>query len=160
MGTSEARGHGPGGGNDGNKYEWQSWPADSLEGMPPKHRRLVVWGLLWVMLLNFVMRTVLDALGIPEPWASLVLLAVLAAVFIPLIRGSASETRSLRAEGIDLPAFAVTRKAVIYLAITTCVLWFAFAVLTVAGAFAFPLVPIALTIMLVVQARQWRSLPR
>jgi hypothetical protein len=138
MGTSEARGHGPGGGNDGNKYEWQSWPADSLEGMPPKHRRLVVWGLLWVMLLNFVMRTVLDAL-------------------VPMIRGSASETRSLRAEGIDLPAFAVTRKAVIYLAITTCVLWFAFAVLTVAGAFAFPLVPIALTIMLVVQARQWRS---
>lgn len=150
----------PGSGNDGNKYEWQSWPADSLEGMPPKHRRLVVWGLLWVMLLNFVMRTVLDALGIPEPWSSLVLAAFLAAVFVPLIRASTAETRALRAEGIDLPAFAVTRKAVIFLAIITGLLWFSFAMLAFAGQFAFPLVPIAMTIMLAIQARQWRSLPR
>jgi hypothetical protein len=160
MGTSEVRGHGPGSGNDRNKYEWQSWPADSLDGMPPKHRRLVVWGLLWVMLLNFVMRTVLDALGIPEPLSSLVFAAVLAAVFIPLVRGSVSETRVLRAEGIDLPAFAVTRKAITNLAIVTGLLWFAFAALTFAGEPAFPLVPIAMTIMLAIQARQWRSLPR
>lgn len=142
--------------NDGNKYEWQSWPIDSLEGMPPKHRRLVVWGLLWVMFLNFVLRIILDALGLTEPWSSL----VLAAVFIPLIRGSASETRALRAEGVDLPAFAVTRKAVIFLAIITGVLWCVFAGLAFAGQFVFPLVPIAMTIMLAFQARQWRSLPR
>lgn len=42
----------PGSGNDGNKYEWQSWPSDSLEGMPPKHRQLVVGGLLRVMFLH------------------------------------------------------------------------------------------------------------
>ena len=149
-----------GSGDVGKKYEWQSWPSDSLEGMPPKHRRLVVWGLLWVMVLNFVLRIVLDALGIPEPWSSVVLAAVLAAVFIPLVRGSASETRALRAEGIDLPAFAVTRKAVISGATITGLLWFAFACLAFAGQFAVPLVPIAMTIMLASQARQWRSLPR
>lgn len=32
-----------GAGKDGNKYEWQSWPTRSLEGMPPKHRRLAAW---------------------------------------------------------------------------------------------------------------------
>src|SRR4051812_45933808 len=136
----------PVGGNDGNKYEWQSWPSDSLEGMPPKHRRLVVWGLLSVMVLNFILRIVLDALGVTEPWSSLVLAAVLAPVFIPLIRGSASETRDLRAEGIDLPAFAVTRKAVIGSAIITGLLWLAFALLAIAGELTFPLVPIALTV--------------
>jgi hypothetical protein len=57
--------------------------------------------------------------GIREPWSSLVLAVVLAAVFIPLIRGSVSETRALRAGGIDLPAFAVTRKAIISGAIIT-----------------------------------------
>lgn len=150
----------PGSVNEGNKYEWQSWPADSLEGMPPKHRRLVVWGLLWVMILNFVLRIVLDALSMPEPWSSLVLAAVLAAVFIPLIRESASETRALRDEGIDLPAFAVTRKAVIGVATITGLMWFAFTLLAIAGELTFPLVPIALTILLVVEARQWRSLPR
>ena len=150
----------PVGGNDGNKYEWQSWPSDSLEGMPPKHRRLVVWGLLWVMFLNFVLWIILDALGVTEPWSSLVLAAVLAAIFVPLVRGSASETRALRAEGIDLPAFAVTRKAVVSCAIITGLLWFAFAGLVFAGQLAFPLVPIAMTIMLVFQARSWRSLPR
>ncbi|WP_306911017.1 hypothetical protein [Arthrobacter sp. B3I9] len=128
--------------------------------MPPKHRRLVVWGLLWLMLLNFITRTALDALGITEPWSSLMLAAVLAAVFIPLLRGSVTETRALRAEGIDLPAFAVTRKAGIYLAITTGLLWFAFAALAVAGQFTFPLVPIAMTLMLAFQARQWKALSR
>lgn len=42
----------------------------SLEGMPPKRRRPVFWGLLWVMDLNFIRRIVLDALGIAEPWSS------------------------------------------------------------------------------------------
>ncbi|MET1156397.1 hypothetical protein [Arthrobacter sp.] len=67
----------------------------------------------------------------------------------PLIRVSASETRALRAEGIDLPAFAVTREAVISGAIITGLLWFAFACLAFSGQLTFPLVPIVLTVMLV-----------
>ena len=57
-------------GADGKSYEWQSWPADSLEGMPPKRRRLVVWVLWWLMLLSVVPEIVLDALRVPQPWRS------------------------------------------------------------------------------------------
>ncbi|MBT2550859.1 hypothetical protein [Arthrobacter sp. ISL-65] len=40
-----------GAGNDGNKYEWQSWPPDSLDGMPPKRRLLADWAIFWLILL-------------------------------------------------------------------------------------------------------------
>ena len=67
-----------GSGDGGRTYEWQSWPSDSLEGMPPKRRRLVVWGLLWLFLLSGVLQGVLSAVGIPEPWRSVVFAAALA----------------------------------------------------------------------------------
>lgn len=148
-----------GGGDGGSRYEWQSWPSDSLEGMPPKRRRLVVWGLLWLMVLNFVLRIALDAAGIPEPWLSLVFATVLAAVFVPLVRGATAETRALRAEGVDLPAFVMTRKALIVFSVIAGLQWVAFAVLVFLYEFAFPLVPIAWTILLAFQGRQWSSLP-
>jgi hypothetical protein len=127
--------------------------------MPPKRRRLVVWALLWLMGLNIVLRIALDAVGIPEPWLSLVFAAVLAAVFVPLVRGAITETRALRAEGVDMPAFVMTRKALTVLSIITGVLWVVFAVLAFLGESVFPLVPIAWTVFLAFQARQWRSLP-
>jgi hypothetical protein len=147
-------------GDGGQKYEWQSWPSDSLEGMPPKRRRLVVWGLLWLMVLNFVLRLALDAVGIPEPWLSLIFAAVLAAVFVPLVRGAITETRALRAEGVDMPAFVMTRKALTVLSIITGVLWVVFAILAFLGELVFPLVPVAWTVLLAFQARQFKSLPR
>mgnify|MGYP000385927106 CR=1 FL=1 len=147
-------------GDGGQKYEWQSWPSDSLEGMPPKRRRLVVWALLWLMVLNFVLRLALEAVGMPEPWLSLVFAAILGAVFVPLFRGAITETRALRAEGVDMPAFVMTRKALTFLTIITGVLWVVFAALAFLGEFAFPLVTTAWTVFLALQARQWRSLPR
>ena len=148
-----------GSGAGGKRYEWQSWPSDSLEGMPPKRRRLVVWGLLWLFL-SSLLDSILEALGVPELWRPVLLAAALAAVFVPLVRGAIAETRALRAEGVDMPAFVITRKAVIVLAVFTGALWVVFAALTFFGAFAFPLVPIAWPLVLAFQARQWRSLPR
>lgn len=55
-------------------------------------------GLLWLFLLSSVLQGVLSAVGIPEPWRSVVFAAALATVFVPLIRGAAAETRALRAE--------------------------------------------------------------
>ncbi|WP_230010933.1 hypothetical protein [Microbacterium sp. Bi128] len=149
-----------GSGDGGRTYEWQSWPSDSLEGMPPKRRRLVVWGLLWLFLLSGVLQGVLSAVGIPEPWRSVVFAAALAAVFVPLIRGAAAETRALRAEGVDMPAVVMTRKALVVLSVITGGLWIVFAVLAFLGESASPLVPIAWTIVLAFQGRSWRSLPR
>jgi hypothetical protein len=72
---------------NGNKYEWQSWPSDSLEGMPPKRRRLVVWGMWWWFFLGMLLDSVLDAANVPQPWRSLLVIAGIAALFGPLIRG-------------------------------------------------------------------------
>lgn len=126
-----------GSGDHGTKYTWESWPSDSLEGMPPKRRRLVVWGLLWLMILNFVLRSALDAVGIPEPWLSVAFAAVLTAVFVPLVRGVVTETRELRAQGIDMPTDTITRKSVIVSSVITGVLWIVFAIFAVLGEFAF-----------------------
>ena len=91
------------GNRDGKRYPWQSWPSDSLDGMPPKRRRLVVWALLWLIILSGVLQATLDAADIAQPWRSITYTAVLVAIFAPLIRGAVTETRALRAEGVDLP---------------------------------------------------------
>src|SRR5688572_14246134 len=103
-----------GAGKDGNKYEWQSCPPDSLEGMPPKRRRLVGWTMVfWFILLAGLLGYAAEAVGVAQRWRSLLVAAVLAAFFIPLIRGAVLETRQLRAEGIDLPGYPATRKTLL-----------------------------------------------
>jgi hypothetical protein len=144
--------------SDNIRYEWQSWPSDSLEGMPPKRRRLVGWGLLWFLLLGSVLGSVLRAAGIPEPWQSILAVVALAAVFGPLIRSAVKETQRLRAEGIDLPSYPVTRKSLITLGIITGLLWALVVVLVAIGRPVIPLLPIACTVWLAVQLRRWRAL--
>jgi hypothetical protein len=146
-----------GAGRGGNKYEWQSWPPDSLEGMPPKRRRLAGWAIFWFIILGSLLGSGLEAVGIPDPWRSLVASATLAAVFVPLIRAAVLETRQLRAEGIDLPSYPVTRKSLISVAVITGFLWIAVAVLIFIGKPVFPLLPIATTVWLAFQARRWRT---
>lgn len=141
----------PEAGQNGNKYEWQSWPSDSLEGMPPKRRRLVVWGLWWFLFLGVLLGSVLDAANVPQPWRTLLAIAGIAALFGPLIRGAMIETRKLRAEGIVLPSHPVTRKSLISIAVITAILWVVFAVLVATGRPTFPLLPIVGTIWLAYQ---------
>lgn len=112
-----------GAGRDGNKYEWQSWPPDSLDGMPPKRRRLAGWAVFWLLLLGSLLGSVFEAVGVVQPWRSLFVLAVLAAVVVPLIRAAVLETHQLRAEGIEMPSYPVTRKSLISAAVITAVLW-------------------------------------
>ncbi|MFC9350454.1 hypothetical protein [Arthrobacter sp. NPDC057013] len=140
-----------------NEYEWQSWPPDSLEGMPPKRRRLVGWGLLWFLFMSWLVATVLEAAGIPEPWSSLLTAIAVVAVFGPLIRGAVQETRQLRAEGIDLPSYPVTRKSLIGNAVIVGVVWTAFGFLVASGRTAIPLLPIAGTIWLLYQLHRWKT---
>ncbi len=150
-------------GDDRNKYEWQSWPADSLEGMPPKRRRLAVWALLWFVLLGTVLRSALHSAGIPEPWRSTLLAVVLAAVFVPLVRAAMTETARLRAEGVDVPSYAAyptSRKALVSIAVITGVLWIIFAISASFGELFFPLVPISCTVWLAIQIRRWRTVSR
>ncbi|MBT2521857.1 hypothetical protein [Arthrobacter sp. ISL-28] len=145
-------------GKDGNKYEWQSWPPDSLEGMPPKRRRLVGWTVVfWFILLGGLLGPAAEAAGIAQPWRSLLVAAVLAAVFVPLIRGAVLETRQLRAEGIELPGYPATRKTVITNALLAGVLWTLFAVTAAIDMPVFPLLPIAATIWLVYLIRRWKA---
>lgn len=133
-----------GAGKDSNKYEWQSWPPDSLEGMPPKRRRLVGWTMVfWFILLAGLLGYAAGAVGVAQPWRPLLVAAVLAAVFIPLIRGAVLETRQLRAEGIDLPGYPATRKTLITNAVLAGFLWALFAVTVASGQPVFPLLPIA-----------------
>ncbi|WP_458779949.1 hypothetical protein [Arthrobacter sp. D3-16] len=147
----------PGAGTNDNKYEWQSWPPDSLDGMPPRRRQLVVWGMWWFFLLGAVLGSALDALNVPQPWRTVLALVGLAAVFGPLIRRVVLESHRLRDEGIVLPSFPVTRKTLISLAAITAILWIAFAVLVATGRPTFPLLPILGTIWLTYQLLRLRS---
>ncbi|WP_146033070.1 hypothetical protein [Arthrobacter sp. AFG20] len=142
-----------------NKYEWQSWPHDSLEGMPPKRRRLVAWGLLWFLILGSVVGGILSWLGLSEPWRSLLITFVLAAVFIPLIRGAVLEGRQLRGEGIYLPSLPVSRKSLIVNVVFVIVLWTVYVgwVLSLREP-VFPLLPVAATIWVAFDFRRWGGL--
>ncbi|MFC9352855.1 MULTISPECIES: hypothetical protein [Terrabacteria group] len=144
-------------GKDGHKYEWQSWPPDSLEGMPPKRRRLVAWGLLWFLLVGWLFGEVLEAVGMPQPWRSLLMVAGLVAVFGPLIRGASQETRQLRAEGIDLPSYPVSRKSLVTNAVITGVAWVGFAVFAAAGQPPAVVLPVACTGWLFYLFWRWRA---
>jgi hypothetical protein len=48
-------------GNDGNKYEWQDWPAESLERMPPTRGRLLGWTVLGFLLLGSLLGSLFEA---------------------------------------------------------------------------------------------------
>jgi hypothetical protein len=63
--------------------EWQSWPPDSLDGMPPKRRRLAGWAIFWFILLGGLLGSAAEAAGIAQPWRSLLVVGVLAAIFVP-----------------------------------------------------------------------------
>ena len=144
--------------SDGNKYEWQSWPPESLEGMPPRRRRLVTWGLLSFLFLGTLLGSVLSAVDVPEPWRSALMVAALTAVFGPLVRAAVVENRQLRAEGIDLPSTPVTRKSLISLGIMTGSLWALFVVLVAIGRPVVPLLAVGCTVWLVLQIRRWKAL--
>jgi hypothetical protein len=144
-------------GANGNKYEWQSWPPDSLEGMPPKRRRLVAWGLLWFLLVGWLVGVIMEVAGVSQPWRSLLTVTGAAALFALLIRGAVLETRQLRAEGITLPSYPVTRKTLISNAVITGILWVLFAVLVIIGQPVFPLLAVLSTVWLLYLLLRWKA---
>jgi hypothetical protein len=79
--------------NEPSGKDSRRWPADSLEGMPPKKRRFIVWWLVFSCLLYPVVAFPLKLLGVP--WFPAVLLAFL--IFfvgaIPVIRAARKERR-------------------------------------------------------------------
>ena len=125
--------------------------------MPPKRRRLVAWGLLWFLFVGWLFGEVLEAVGIPQQWRALLTLAALAAVFGPLMRGAVLETRELRAEGIDLPSYPVTRKTLVTTTVITGIAWIAFAVFAVAGDPLSLVLPIACTVWLAYLLLRWKA---
>jgi hypothetical protein len=112
-----------------------------------------------VVVLGVLLGSVLEAANVPQPWRTLLATAGLAALFGPLIRGAMIETRKLRAEGIVLPSYPVTRKSLISIAVITAILWLIFAFLVATGRPVFPLLLIVGTIWLVYQLLRLRSLP-
>ena len=141
-------------GKDGGRFGWQSWPPDSLEGMPPKRRRLAVWALFWVIILGSVVGCGLEGLGVAEPWRSLLVVAVMAAIFAPLIRAVVLETRHLRAEGVELPSLEVTRKVLMVTAALCVVTWIVYAVGAINGEPGSLVLPTVCTIWLVYLVRR------
>lgn len=106
--------------------------------------------MFWFFLLGGLLGIAAEAAGIAQPWRALLVLAVLAAVFLPLVQAAVVETRQLRAEGIELPSYPVTRKSLISAAVITGALWVIYGVAVVMNQdqFVFPLLPIAGTIWL------------
>lgn len=125
--------------------------------MPPKRRRLAGWAIFWLIVLGGLVGVAAEAAGIVQPWRSLFVAGVLAAVFVPLIPGAVLEGRQLRAEGIDLPGYPATRKTVIAGAMLAGLLWPLFAVTVVIRQPVFPLLPMAATIWLACLFRRWKA---
>jgi hypothetical protein len=73
----------------------------------------------WFVLLGGHLGSAAEAVGIAKPWRALLVLAVRAAVFVPLIRAAALETRQLCTERIELSSYLVTRKSLISTALIT-----------------------------------------
>lgn len=115
--------------------------------------------MFWFFLLGGLLGIAAEAAGIAQPWRALLVLAVLAAVFLPLVQAAVVETRQLRAEGIELPSYPVTRKSLISAAVITGALWVIYGVAVVMNQdqFVFPLLPIAGTIWLAFQVHHWRT---
>ncbi|MDQ0241413.1 hypothetical protein [Arthrobacter bambusae] len=81
--------------NEPSKKDSRQWPADSLEGMPPKKRRFIVWWLVFSFLLYPVVAFPLHLLG--APWFVAVPLAFLIffVVAIPVMRAARRERLEL-----------------------------------------------------------------
>ncbi|MEZ2388342.1 hypothetical protein AB6813_02120 [bacterium RCC_150] len=147
-----------GAGRAGNKYDWQSCPPDSLDGMPPKRRRLVVWGMLWFYVLGAIVAGVVHFLGVPEPWQTLLVAIVIAVVFWRLVKGAAVEERQLRAEGIELPEIFTTRKSLLLNGALILTLWVAYGVAAwMTHALVVPLLPVVGTMLVIYQYTRWRN---
>jgi hypothetical protein len=73
----------------------RQWPADSLEGMPPKKRRLIVWWLLFSCLLYPIVAFPLRLLGVPLGLAIALAFLVFFIAAIPIIRPAWKERRTL-----------------------------------------------------------------
>ncbi len=81
--------------NEQRKKDSRQWPADSLEGMPPKKRRFIVWWLVFSILLYPVAAFPLELLGLPRFVAVLLAFLIFFVVAIPVIRGARRERREL-----------------------------------------------------------------
>lgn len=81
--------------NEHGKKGSRQWPADSLEGMPPRRRRFIVWWLVFSILLYPVVAFPLQLLGLPRFVAVLLAFLVFFVVAVPVIRAARSERREL-----------------------------------------------------------------
>lgn len=73
----------------------RQWPADSLEGMPPKKRRLIVWWLVFSCLLYPVVAFPLELLGVPLGLTIALAFLVFLIAAIPIIRSARKERHTL-----------------------------------------------------------------
>jgi hypothetical protein len=139
----------------GNSGQDRQWPADSLEGMPPKRKRFIVWVLLAWFLFPFP-GMVLRAAGLPDFATTLVVTAAVAAIFIPLGRAAWQELQQRRAEGLEPPPKPVTKGTLIFLVIFNVVVWAGTVWYMVDyRGLVVPTVSICLTVATVILFRRW-----
>jgi type VI protein secretion system component VasF len=126
--------------------EARRWSADSLEGMPPRKRRLIVWALFWLFPLGMITGWILRWIGLPPLAASLSFAALTAAIFIPLGRAACLELRQRRAEGLEPPPRPVTRKAFIIAVVLIILMWIGYGLLMASDPRpVFPFLPVLIT---------------
>jgi hypothetical protein len=142
----------------GPKDDWRAWPPESLEGMPPKRRRLAGWALAWLFLILPLLGIALQAAGLSEGLSRLLAFGAAAVFLVPMVRAVHRETRQLRAEGNAFPFRAATRKDLVAAGVITAVLWVAFVLLLVlTDERPIPVVPIAASAWLIYQVRRRRA---
>jgi hypothetical protein len=113
----------------------------------------------WFVLLGGHLGSAAEAVGIAKPWRALLVLAVLAAVFVPLIRAAALETRQLCTHRTDRAVLLPSHPQIADLhSPHHAVLWVILGVALIGqDQPVFPLLPIAATIWLVFQVHRWRK---
>lgn len=141
--------------------DWKSWPPDSLDGMPPKRRRLVAWALVWFFFVQSIAADVLLSIGLPLILTTLIGLVITLAVFGPLLHGARQETRQLRAQDEEPPARPVTGKSLVFLAAMTVLAWAGVVVfMALTGKPQVPVFQVLLTAWVMFHAYKWRTQDR
>lgn len=124
--------------------------------LPPHRRRF--WGWLFVLLLLIapIARFLLQLLGVSSFAASMIVLAILVLVLVPLGRAAWRELKQRRASGEDIPP-RISGRVVIAWFIAAALLWAVFASLVVSQGPLVALLPLFVTATAIWRLSQWHG---
>lgn len=122
----------------------------------PARRRLIIAAVIWVLVIRTGILIAADTFQISDGWRTVISIALLLAIFVPLSLTAVKELNELRRRGDEPLPQIPTRRSLVAFGIFTAIFWgFVVWFISSSGNFVFPLLPILCTIWLVVSTRRY-----